>query len=392
MTSSTLRKVDQSQHSIGSSIAQRSQSATSCSVASLSARRPFGIIGQPDIPGATPSAASSSTAVRRPLFESEMPRVKQTKKKPPKEFRCQECNKVFTQRSNYTRHLGLVHEVDEFGNTLPVAERLKLQGYNVKRRTEVQQPKETPAKRKKKTTSVEFLPSSSSSSPDRSAIPAALGRPPSPSEESLFVAADEPEAEDVIEITETDREVDSADEYFVYVGVQDPDAPEAETTEAAEAEATIPVTSVETTIRSGSPLITPETGRRPTRPTKFAGRGRSIRTIIEAPQPLPKAIATARRRTEKISMWRLAKKADDYSQSTADHAESLTKELLLTPQGRQRCLEIMRGIRTGHRQLSTKIRKNLPLNAGRKQRVSFLAWLEATIQRVEGRSSDELPE
>ena len=91
-------------------------------------------------------------------------------------------------------------------------------------------------------------------------------------------------------------------------------------------------------------------------------------------------------------MWRLAKKADDYHHSTAEHAEDLAKELSLTPQGKQRCMEIMRGIRTGHRQLSSKIRRNLPLNAGRKQRVSFLAWLETTIQRVESRSSDELPE
>ena len=88
----------------------------------------------------------------------------------------------------------------------------------------------------------------------------------------------------------------------------------------------------------------------------------------------------------------VAKKADDYKLSTAEHAENIAKELSLTPQGRQRCLEILRGIRTGHRQLSAKIRKNLPLNAGKRQRISFLAWLEATIQTVEGRSSDELPE
>ena len=116
--SSTLRKDDQSQHSIGSSSTRHSQSATSCSVGSLFARKLFGIIGQLAIPGATPSGASSSTAVRRPLFEIDIPRVKQTAKKPPKEFRCQECDKVFTQKSNYTRHLGLVHEVDEFGNCL----------------------------------------------------------------------------------------------------------------------------------------------------------------------------------------------------------------------------------------------------------------------------------
>ena len=78
------------------------------------------------------------------------------------------------------------------------------------------------------------------------------------------------EAEEAIEIIETEQEADSAHEYFVYVGVQDPDAPETETTEAAEEE-TIPVTSVETTIRSGSPLISPEAGRRPTQPTKYTG-------------------------------------------------------------------------------------------------------------------------
>jgi len=81
------------------------------------------------------------------LFISAMPKVKQTAKKPTKDFKYEECEKIFTQKSNYLRHLGLVHEVDEFGNTLPVAERLKLQGYNIKRRTEAQQPKEMqPAK------------------------------------------------------------------------------------------------------------------------------------------------------------------------------------------------------------------------------------------------------
>ena len=137
------------------------------------ARRHFAIIERADCPAATLSTSASTTC--RQLFNASMPKVKYTTKKmkaekgPPtpkaaKEFKCDDCNKTFTQRSNYLRHLGLVHEVDEFGNILPVAERLKLQRYNIKRQKEPQLPKETQPPKKKRITSVEFLPTLSSSS------------------------------------------------------------------------------------------------------------------------------------------------------------------------------------------------------------------------------------
>jgi len=184
-----------------------------------------------------------------------------------KEFKCTSCNRNFTQKSNFVRHLGLVHEIDEHSNLLPVAERLKLQRYNVKRQ---RGPKEVQLPKKKKATSVEFLPSSSSSSsPERPAIHAALGRPPSLPEAPLFVA-DEPGPAETIDITQdTDRELDSADEYFICVNVRDPNAPEEAEEEEGDEQTTVPVTSVETTVRSGSPLISPKAGRRPTRPKKY---------------------------------------------------------------------------------------------------------------------------
>ena len=127
-----------------------------------------------------------------------------------------------------------------------------------------------------------------------------------------------------------------------------------------------------------------------------SGKSQSIHTIIQVPQPIPKktaqSIATAKKRTEKISMWRLAKLADNYNRSTAEQAAALMAELSLTSKETQRCQEIMRGIRTGHRQLSAKIRRNLPLDAGKTKRMAFLNWLETAIQRVESRSSDELTE
>ena len=67
--------------------------------------------------------------------------------------------------------------------------------------------------------------------------PAALGRPPTPTVESLFAAEESEVAaaiatEEAIEIIDT--EADSAEEYFVYVGVQDPDACLLYTSDAAD--------------------------------------------------------------------------------------------------------------------------------------------------------------
>ena len=69
--------------------------------------------------------------------------------------------------------------------------------------------------------------------------------------------ADVPETTETIDITQdTDKELDSADEYYIFVNVKDPDAPEQEAEEEEE-ETVVPVTSVETTVRSGSQLISP---------------------------------------------------------------------------------------------------------------------------------------
>jgi len=133
---SDRRKADQSQRSIGTPLNQYSQSAVSIGDSSASGRRQFAIIDQTACLGATPSTSASTTSQQ--LFCVSMPKVKFTARKmkterepstpkAAKEFKCIECNKTFTQKSNYLRHLGLVHEVDEFRNILPVAERLKLQ-------------------------------------------------------------------------------------------------------------------------------------------------------------------------------------------------------------------------------------------------------------------------
>jgi len=132
-------------------------------------------------------------------------------------------------------------------------------------------------------------------------------------------------------------------------------------------------------------------GPKATKPMKPAVH--SIRTVIEAPQPVKRKApvdSPIRRRRKKISADRLTKAVDNYGKSTAELAEDLAKEMSFTPPEQKNCQKL--GIRVGQRHIFRKIRKKMPLHAGKTDGVKFLRWLEETISEVETRSSDEIVE
>ena len=138
------------------------------------------------------------------------------------------------------------------------------------------------------------------------------------------------------------------------------------------------------------PVVPPTEGQRPVRPTLPTVR--SLRSTIEAPQPLPKMPQPqARRRRAIITADRVAKAASDNpSKSTKELADELTVEYSLTPEERRRCLHLLRSIRVAQRHLCGRIRRAFPMTNGADEHQEFLSWLQTTIE-VEGRDSDELP-
>jgi len=158
---------------------------------------------------------SSVELHREAILLREMPNIKYTKRKEAA-FACNECESTFRQRTNYLRHLGIIHEKDEAGEPISDEALDRMKSYNAKKKT--QGP---PAKKPKKSVAI-VKPSSSSSSRPAShpASPpsAALGRPPSPAPgpstnpSSPLSATQRQQLQEDLMISS-----DSADEYFVFV-------------------------------------------------------------------------------------------------------------------------------------------------------------------------------
>ena len=169
---------------------------------------------------------------------------------------------------------------------------------------------------------------------------------------------------------------------------EEDESPERSPKQATGDTARKPATSTRVT---SPPVIPPTEGRKPVRPRLPTVR--SIRSTIEAPQPLPKMPQQeARKRRTVITTDRLAKAASENpSKSTQELADELTAEYSLTPEERRRCLHILRGMRVAQRHLCGRIRRAFPMTNGAEEHQEFLGWLQTTMREVEGRDSDELP-
>jgi len=290
--------------------------------------------------------------------DENMPKLKYTKRRAKTTFACNECASTFTQRTNYLRHLGIIHGKDKDGELITESELQRMRGYNAKRKGQ------QTTKKAKVPKSVAFVqPSSSSSSPkaSRASSPptAAVGRPPSRASSSIPGPSSTPPPSIAQLHEDLYLSSDSADEYFVFV---EPDEEEEKS---------------------------PEKGRIPTRPRLPSIR--ALRKTVSAPEPppKPKQIERFRKRRKAVTAERLAKSAEKYTHSTQELADEIGDELSMDPNERKRCRDVLRGMRVAQRRLCRRIRQQLPLNAGKKERITFLAWLESTITEVEGRSSDE---
>jgi len=127
------------------------------------------------------------------------------------------------------------------------------------------------------------------------------------------------------------------------------------------------------------PVVPPTEGRRPVQPRLPTVR--SIRSTIEAPQPLPKMPQQeARKRRTVITTDRLAKAASENpSKSTQELADELTAEFSLTPEERRPCLHLLRGMRVAQRHLCGRIRRAFPMTNGAEEHQEFLGWLTGVI-------------
>ena len=267
--------------------------------------------------------------------------------------------------------MGLVHGIDEDGRPVSDILQAKLQGYNKKLK---QATDPTTAIRKPKK-SREFVSSSSSSSPTpqrpRSPPAAALGRPPSVSPPQS--PGKPPATEEELQADLALSSDDSAKDYFVLVDETPADE------QSRRGEPTLPVMS-------------PEEGRKPTRPAK-PSTVRSLHKTLTAPMPVRQSTTSMeilKRRRTAVTAEGLARSAADYTKSTKQLSTEIAEHLSLMPPEKKRCQDLLRGMRVAQRHLCRRIRQALPLNAGRAERRQFLKWLESTVREVEGRSSDEL--
>ena len=289
---------------------------------------------------------------------------------------CPICHRQFGQKSNMMRHLAVMHDRDEATAHLDETDKRRLATFPTKatgavRVTKRRAPK-TPARVPPQT-------SSSSSSTER---PVPLSQVPLPSARERLSS---PQLEQIRQDLALTSDSDSDESYFVVIS-------EDESPERSPKPVTGDAACQPTTSRATSPPVVPPTeGRKPVRPRLPAVR--SIRSAIEAPQPLPKMPQQeARKRRTVLTTDRLAKAAfENPTKSTQELADELAAEYFLTPEERRRCLHILRGMRVAQRHLCGRIRRAFPMTNGAEEHQEFLGWLQTTMREVEGRDSDELP-
>ena len=277
---------------------------------------------------------------------------------------------------NMMRHLAVMHDRDEATAHLDETDKRRLATFPTKatgavRVTKRRAPK-TPAR-------VPHQTSSSSSSTER---PVPLSQVPLPSARERLSS---PQLEQLRQDLALTSDSDSDESYFVVIS-------EDESPERSPKPVTGDAARQPTTSRATSPPVVPPTeGRKPVRPRLPAVR--SIRSAIEAPQPLPKMPQQeARKRRTVLTTDRLAKAASENpTKSTQELADELAAEYFLTPEERRRCLHILRGMRVAQRHLCGRIRRAFPMTNGAEEHQEFLGWLQTTMREVEGRDSDELP-
>ena len=289
---------------------------------------------------------------------------------------CPICHRQFGQKSNMMRHLAVMHDRDEATAHLDETDKRRLATLPTKatgsaRVTKRGAPK-TPAR-------VPHQASSSDSSTER---PDPLTQVPLSSARGQLSSVQLEQVRQDLALT---SDSDSDESYYVVIS-------EDESPERAQKSVTGDAARQPTTTRTTSPPVLPPTeGRKPVRPRLPTVR--SIRSTMEAPQPLPKMPQQeARKRRTVITTDRLAKAASDNpSKSTQELADELTAEYALTPEERRRCLHILRGMRVAQRHLCGRIRRAFPMTNGAEEHQEFLGWLQTTMREVEGRDSDELP-
>jgi len=146
-------------------------------------------------------------------------------------------------------------------------------------------------------------------------------------------------------------------------------------------------------VRSSTPVRSPETGRRPTRPRNPAPLTKAARRIA-SPQPLPRPtpdqrqhqLSQARRRTLRPTFVELATLVSDYDRSTNTLSQGLAEHYSLTAAERYQHRHVLRGMRVAQRVILASIRQHYPLGGDEAARTRFLVWMDSFERRINART------
>ena len=283
------------------------------------------------------------------------------------------CNREFGQSTNYYRHLGLVHRITKDGQPIDDQTYAKYAQYSKRGKRipselkTTEQPNKPPAEPRKKgaKTTARKIPKSRE-----------------------FIDETSGNETDDYWITLSESELEIPDTVAAYTEPDQPNSP------LTPQQGVLPKDLGKKLKRTKAALDIEAAAiiRKPTRPRNPSCR-RITSTFNSATEPirLPKLVRAphSKRRLE-IAPSVLAKKvAEGHDKSSTQLAEQLGTEYSWTSEERRQKVNVIRGMRAMERQLSTKIRRSLPLNRTTESINHFLNQPEEDCREAEEHDSDE---
>ena len=360
---------------------------------------------------------------KKPPAPPKKPARKQSDKKFG-DFVCPTCSIHFNQASNRKRHMAIAHEENEDQTPADPAFVAKVRAYNTKGCAAKNIPAAAgaptpststqPATEEKKTTaknipkSVEIIESSSEeydddpmSDVEPEDAPATSTHWPS----KTAVVRPEPIQEERSTLDEDLMLSDSASDYDVSIHGEESEPEDVVDIDVAAIEVPqppTPTTSLPAAVSSSQPIATtsaPHSShtrrpweRQPTRPAPLSTAIRRLRTVVQAPAPVPRPAPETfehyRRRTREVTANRIVCTATNYSKSVRQCVTELSDKFSLRPEERTHCTKSVRIARLSQKRLATLIRRQFRFASNSATKDTFLNWLVDTLVDIEARSSD----
>ena len=289
-----------------------------------------------------------------------------------KSHACHRCQKTFTGANNLTRHLGLVHGVDQ--NNRPISEerRATYRGYNAKRGCrKTKRASTSTATTSVATASVSRPSTSSDARRSGSSSEESVGRYATPGSVATPPRLDQPVAA-AADATPVRAATPKP------VGVRRVKVKGQSKRDGRKKNAPVPTTS-----------LSDPTARKPTRPKPPVSR--TVRPAVDAAiTPVPRVAATPSKRKVRLSPDGLARKVARAGRRTSQSlADDLANEYSMPPNDRRAHQNIVIGMKAARRQLCAEVRRALPLNRTEQDIKGFLDKMEQLCKKAESGPSDE---